>query len=642
MSDLPEHLRDQYGSQPQDDDSQYHTQQSYYQAQAGMNYPPSAQQQPTMNQSQGSGGRHTALNMGALAGALPDPNYGQAFAQQSPQRYQTLPPNAAISYQLQQPFAQAPAGQLSRNQQANSQYLPQFQQQQFQGMYLQGPGGHIQPVQGGLPMNQQQYPGQGFAQQQRPQGIQQQQQQQQQQQNPQFYYQQAALYSGQTQMFQGGVFPPQHGSNPSSRRPSEQLRVGASSDIGRASSIGSSAGIPTTIRGPPRKPKQSGHALWVGNLPPGASVVDLKDHFAQDATEDILSVFLISKSSCAFVNYKTEEARAAAMARFHDSRLKGVRLVCRLRRSAASVPGGVPTGPAALVGTGGRAEVDSGAGGADGDAGKDVDGEEDEGGDGAPTVDEGVGAPAKDKYFIVKSLTVEDLEMSVRNGVWATQSHNEAALDRAYKTAESVYLIFSANKSGEYYGYARMTSPINQDPAAKISFGPPPTSAAAPVTEPRAAGAAGGTALNDPDQPTATITPASATAPRGRIIDDSARGTIFWEADGAGSPAEGDSGGNSNGDGGSGSGDEESPSPPLAGSGAGGAAWGKPFSIEWESTRRVPFFRTRGLKNAWNAGREVKIARDGTEIETRVGRRLIGLFGGVGGPAGRDGGGEGR
>jgi hypothetical protein len=349
--------------------------------------------------------------------------------------------------------------------------------------------------------------------------------------------------------------------------------------------------------------------------------------------------------------------------------------VCRLRRSAASVPGGVPIGPAALVGTGGRADVDSGAGGAEGDAGKDVDGEEDEGGDGAPIVDEGVGEPAKDKYFIVKSLTVEDLEMSVRNGVWATQSHNEAALDKAYKvrhlfllayltatpdftplrpctlnlgreltttpfqTAEAVYLIFSANKSGEYYGYARMTSPINQDPAAKISFAPPPTSAAAPVTEP---GAAGGTALNDPDQPTATITPASATAPRGRIIDDSARGTIFWEADGAGSPADGDSGGNSNGDGGSGSGDEESPSPPLAGSGAGGAAWGKPFSVEWESTRRVPFFRTRGLKNAWNAGREVKIARDGTEIETRVGRRLIRLFGGVGGPAGGDGGGEGR
>ncbi|KFY19599.1 hypothetical protein V493_07896 [Pseudogymnoascus sp. VKM F-4281 (FW-2241)] len=561
MSDIPEHLRDQYGAQPQDDSSQCHAQQAYYQAQAGINHP--AQQQPIVNHSQGSSGRHTALNMGALAGALPDPNYGQSFAQQSAQRYQTLPPNAAISYQLQQPFAQGPAGQPSRNQQTNPQYLPQFQQQQFHGMYLQGPGGHIQPVQGGVPMNQQQ----------------------QQQQIPQIYYQQAALFAGQTQMFQGGVFPQPHGSNQSSRRPSEQLSVGASSDVGRASSVGSSAGIPTTIRGPPRKPKQSGHALWVGNLPPGASVVDLKDHFAQDATEDILSVFLISKSSCAFVNYKTEETCSAAMARFHDSRLKGVRLVCRLRRSAASVPGGVPTGPAALVATGGKAEVDSGPGDADGD----VDREEDEGGDGAPTVDDGADVPAKDKYFIVKSLTVEDLEMSVRNGVWATQSHNEAALDKAYKTAETVYLIFSANKSGEYYGYARMTSPINQDPAAKISFAPqPPTpaSAATPDTESGAAGAARGTALNDPDQPTATITPASATAPQGRIIDDSARGTIFWEADGAGDSADADSGGNGNGDGGSGSGDEESPSPPLAGAGAGGSAWGKPFSVKWDSTRR--------------------------------------------------------
>lgn len=102
------------------------------------------------------------------------------------------------------------------------------------------------------------------------------------------------------------------------------------------------------------------------------------------------------------------------------------------------MPGGVPTGPAALVGTGGRAEVDSGAG----EAGGDVDGEEEESGDGATVVDEGAGGPAKDKYFIVKSLTVEDLEMSVRNGVWATQSHNEAALDKAYKVRHPFLLAY--------------------------------------------------------------------------------------------------------------------------------------------------------------------------------------------------------
>jgi hypothetical protein len=40
---------------------------------------------------------------------------------------------------------------------------------------------------------------------------------------------------------------------------------------------------------------------------------------------------------------------------------------------------------------------------------------------------------AKEKYFIVKSLTLQDLESSVRNGIWATQSHNEDALNKAYE-----------------------------------------------------------------------------------------------------------------------------------------------------------------------------------------------------------------
>src|ERR1051326_7091503 len=102
-------------------------------------------------------------------------------------------------------------------------------------------------------------------------------------------------------------------------------------------------------RGPPRKPKQSGHALWVGNLPPGTTVTDLKDHFSRDATRDIESLFFIAKSNCAFVNYRTEAACTAAMHRFHDSRFHGVRLVCRLRRSSTATSG-IPTGPSAMSG----------------------------------------------------------------------------------------------------------------------------------------------------------------------------------------------------------------------------------------------------------------------------------------------------
>ena len=47
------------------------------------------------------------------------------------------------------------------------------------------------------------------------------------------------------------------------------------------------------------------------------------------------------------------------------------------------------------------------------------------------------------------------LQESVQSGMWATQLHNEAALDQAYRSHKAVYLIFGANKSGEFFGYAK-------------------------------------------------------------------------------------------------------------------------------------------------------------------------------------------
>lgn len=158
-----------------------------------------------------------------------------------------------------------------------------------------------------------------------------------------------------------------------------------------------------------------------------------------------------------------------------------------------------------------------------------------------------------------------------------------------------MYLVFSANKSGEYFGYARMTSQINEDPAAAIEFAPKTVSA------------------SDLDLPKAIPTEPTEHAPKGRIIDDSARGTIFWEA-------ERDESDNIS--------DTESISSDKSAGGEEEATktWGKPFKLEWLSTTQLPFYRTRGLRNPWNSNREVKIARDGTEIEPSVGRRLIGLF----------------
>jgi len=42
---------------------------------------------------------------------------------------------------------------------------------------------------------------------------------------------------------------------------------------------------------------------------------------------------------------------------------------------------------------------------------------------------------------------------------------------------------------------------------------------------------------------------------------------------------------------------------------------GSPFRIEWLKVGRLPFNNTKHLRNPWNADREVKVSRDGTEVE---------------------------
>lgn len=139
-----------------------------------------------------------------------------------------------------------------------------------------------------------------------------------------------------------------------------------------------------------------------------------------------------------------------------------------------------------------------------------------------------------------------------------------------------------------------MLSPINDDEELALEVPPRP--------EPL---------LGESDDLDVTTTTATSTAPKGRIIDDSARGTIFWEVE----SSEDDEARSEK----SAEGLPEDAEPE-------GQSFGKPFRIQWLSTERVPFHRTRGLRNPWNANREVKIARDGTEIEPTIGRKLVQLF----------------
>lgn len=140
-----------------------------------------------------------------------------------------------------------------------------------------------------------------------------------------------------------------------------------------------------------------------------------------------------------------------------------------------------------------------------------------------------------------------------------------------------------------------MVSEMIDDPAAAVQFAPKTMG------------------TGEVDLPKAIPTEAAEDVPRGRIIDDSARGTIFWEAERDENDTASDN-------------ESETTSVRSVDMGEETKVWGKPFKLEWMSTNRLPFYRTRGLRNPWNSNREVKIARDGTELEPSVGRRLIGLF----------------
>ncbi|KAL7922718.1 YT521-B-like domain-containing protein [Trichoderma austrokoningii] len=353
-----------------------------------------------------------------------------------------------------------------------------------------------------------------------------------------------------------------------------------------------------SVRGSSRKPRQTGNAVWIGNLPPQTDLMSLVHHVSKEAA-GLESLFLIAKSNCAFANFKDEDSCVNAQLKLHESRFQSIRLVSRLRKNETDGPAGQPasTAPAPSTTNSSRptsrtrsrssTKIDnSGSASAFG------------GGEYPTVVSSGGPATKHDRFFILKSLTVDDLELSFRTGIWATQSHNEETLTNAFKQCNNVYLIFSANKSGEYFGYARMASEFSPSLDSTKKIAPVPRT------------------TTEVDLPKETITEATEYVPKGIIIDDPARGTVFWEK----YQEETEKGADAENNGLDGSdvistNEEEDE-----------RSWGKPFRVEWLSTSRLPFHRIRGLRNPWNSNREVKIARDGTEIEPSIGQRLIGLF----------------
>ncbi|KZT11880.1 uncharacterized protein LAESUDRAFT_618092, partial [Laetiporus sulphureus 93-53] len=279
--------------------------------------------------------------------------------------------------------------------------------------------------------------------------------------------------------------------------------------------------------------QRSEWVMWVGNVPSDATHDELwrflnqepspgstSSAAAEDAWAGVLSIFLISRSNCAFVNFQSEAKLLAAIQHFNGQPVRPndprcPRLVCRVRGRDDDLKAGVGGQRSAglhvrwIRGQKRKARAQALA---LGDQSRSASSHSGSGsGSYASTSSSIFTQYFPKRYFILKSLTQKDLDISVEKGLWATQRHNEATLDQAYRTSKEVYLIFGVNKSGEFYGCARIAERLP----------------------------------------------------------------------------------------------------------------GNPFKVQWVRTERLPFYRTRHLRNPWNHDREVKVSRDGTELEPSVGQALL-------------------
>lgn len=234
--------------------------------------------------------------------------------------------------------------------------------------------------------------------------------------------------------------------------------------------------LPTKTNIKHRQPPKSDFALWVGNLPSRPCLQELCDVFA---SPDILSVYLIQRTGCAFVNFRTKAGLDTAVEMFYKrgGSIRDQKLMIKKKCEDDSKPSGSKNS-------------------------------KDSGNASPPST-----ADSPNRYFVCKSLSVADLETAKATCRWSTQMHNAARFNEAFHAAKNVYFLFSANRTASYFGYARMESPIPEEES------PPPV--CEPVEE---------------NTTTVTLTDAildpetgEERCPPGEIVEDTKRGCLFWQ-----------------------------------------------------------------------------------------------------------------
>ncbi len=72
----------------------------------------------------------------------------------------------------------------------------------------------------------------------------------------------------------------------------------------------------STLKGPPRKPKQTGYAMWLGNLDVSTTLEEILLHFS---SPNLMSALMIKKAACAFLNYASEEDVLEAVSKYNKT-----------------------------------------------------------------------------------------------------------------------------------------------------------------------------------------------------------------------------------------------------------------------------------------------------------------------------------
>lgn len=299
-------------------------------------------------------------------------------------------------------------------------------------------------------------------------------------------------------------------------------------------------------------PAKTGFAVWVGNLGPRTTLLDLRTLFG---TPDLQSIYLIQRTGCAFVNYNSKEGL--------DMGLQAVR-----------TRGGKLHDHEILV----KAQV--------------TEEEETSTTSSADSQIPNYGSPPSNhlsetrpvRYFICKSLLVDDLELAKKTGQWSTQLRNKDRFNEAFNTSDNIILVFSANRTSAFYGIARLDSPFEDckgDQTASES------KKEVTVSEPEI------------KQTPMILHPEDGILiPEGTTVLDPLRGSQFWKVSGC-----------------------LCIEPEVE-------KWTAPAKITWLSSTNsiVPFSKTRQLKNSLNMNKPIKVARDGTEIDPEIGKLLCQMF----------------